>query len=96
MCLKSTRVKSKWYLDIGYSRHMKGDKKQFNKLNTNNRGHVTFGDKAKGNIVGIREIGNPQSLSIYHVLLVNGLKYNLLSISQLCNMENNVTFYPKN
>ena len=44
----------------------------------------------------IEEIGNPQSLPIHHVLLVDGLKYNLLSISQLCDMGNKVTFYPKN
>ena len=30
------------------------------------------------------------------MLFVDGLKYNLLSISQLCDMGNKVTFYPKN
>ena len=30
------------------------------------------------------------------MLFVDGLKYNLLSISQLYDMENKVTFYPKN
>ena len=73
---------------------MTGDKEQFNKLNTKDRGHVTFGDNTKGKIIGSEEIGNPQSLSIHHVLLVDGLKYNLLSISQLCDMGNKVTFYP--
>ena len=53
-------------------------------------------DNAKGKIIGIGEIGNPQSLSIHRVLFVDGLKYNLLSISQLCDMGNKVTFYPKN
>ena len=50
----------------------------------------------KGKIIGIGEIGNPQSLSIHHVLFVDGFKHNLLSISQLCDMGNKVTFYPKN
>ena len=59
-------------------------------------GHVTFRDNAKGKIVGIGEIGNPQSLSIHHVLFVDGIKHNLLSISQLYDMKNKVTFYPKN
>ena len=96
MCLKSTRTKSEWYLDSGCSRHMTGDKKQFNKLDAKNGGHVTFGDNAKDKIIGIGRIGNPQSLSIHHVLLVDGLKHNLLSISQLCDIGNKVTFYPKN
>ena len=30
------------------------------------------------------------------MLLVDSLKHNLLSISQLCDMENKVTFYPRN
>ena len=94
--MKSTRIKSEWYLDSGCSRHMTGDKKQFNKLDAKNGGHVTFGDNAKGKIIGIGKIGNPHSLSIHHVLLVDGLKHNLLSISQLCDMGNKVTFYPKN
>ena len=59
MCLKSIRIKSKCYLDSGCSRHMTGDKEQFNKLNAMDGGHVTFRDNAKGKIVGIGEIGNP-------------------------------------
>ena len=75
---------------------MTRDKEQFHKLDTKDGGHVTFGDNAKGKIVGIGEIGNPQSLSIHHMLFVDDLKHNLFSISQLCDMENKVTFYPKN
>ena len=74
MCLKSTRIKSKWYLNSGCSRHIIGDKGQFNKFDAKDGGHVTFGDNTKGKIVGIGEIGNPQSLSIHHVLFVDGLK----------------------
>ena len=75
---------------------MAGDKEQFHKLDAKDGGHITFGDNAKGKIIGIGEIGNPQSLSIHHVLFVDGLKHNLLSISQLCDMGNKVTFYPNN
>ena len=89
-------TKNKLYLDSGCSRHMTGDKEKFNKLDAKDGGHVTFGDNAKGKIIGIREIGNPQSLSIHHVLFIDGLKHNLLSRSQLCDMGNKVTFYPKN
>ena len=41
--LEATRIKNKWYLDSGYSRHMTGDKEQFNKLDAKDGGHVTFG-----------------------------------------------------
>ena len=61
--------------------HMTRDKEQFNKLNTKDGGHVTFEDNAKGKIICIGEIDNSQSLTIHHVLFVDGLKHNLLSIS---------------
>ena len=73
MCLKFTRIKNKWYLDSGCSRHMTGDKEKFNKLDVKDGGHVTFRENAKGKIIGIGEIGNPQSLSIHHVLFIDGL-----------------------
>ena len=75
---------------------MTGDKVKLNKFDAKDGGHVTFEDNIKGKIIGIGEIGNPQSLSIHHVLFVDSLKYNFLSISQLYNMGNKVTFYPKN
>ena len=43
---------------------MTGDKEQFYKLDTKDGGHVTFGDNARGKIIGIGEVGNPKSLSI--------------------------------
>ena len=44
----------------------------------------TFGDNAKGRIIGQGNIGNVTFSLIESVLLVDGLKHNLLSISQLC------------
>ena len=75
---------------------MTRDKEQFNKLNAKDGGHITFENNTKGKIIGIREISNPKSLFIHHVLFVNGLKYNFLNINQLYNMGNTVTFYLKN
>ena len=94
--LEVNKTKSEWYLDSGCSRHMIGDKEQFNKFDAKDEGHVTFGENEKGKIISIGEIGNPQFLSIHYVLFIDGLKHNLLSISQLYDMENKVTFYPKN
>jgi len=47
-------------------------------------GTITFGDDSKGNIIGIGNIKIGSSPLIENVILVDGLKHNLLSISQLC------------
>ncbi|KAK8625938.1 hypothetical protein V6N13_057093 [Hibiscus sabdariffa] len=73
-----------WYLDSGCSRHMTGDKSRFLEFKSKSGGVVTFGDNSKGNIEGIGSIGNHSSILIDDVFYVNGLKHNLLSISQLC------------
>ena len=61
------------------SRYVKGDT-------------VTFGDDSKGNIIGIGNIKISTSSLIENVVLVDGLKYNLLSISQLCDRGFKVVF----
>ena len=58
-------------------------------------GKVTFGDNTKGKIVGIGRVGKKDSTFIENVLLVEGLKHNLLSVSQLCDKGNRVIFEPK-
>ena len=47
-------------------------------------GTVTFGDDSKEKIVGIGNIKLGLSPMIENVTLVDGLKHNLLSVSQLC------------
>ena len=44
---------------------------------------ITFGDDSKGKIIGIGNIKIGSSLLIENVVLVEGLKHNLLSIIQL-------------
>ncbi|MBJ4478300.1 GAG-pre-integrase domain-containing protein, partial [Salmonella enterica subsp. enterica serovar Typhimurium] len=63
---------------------MTGDPSQFSKLTSIDEGYVTFGDNNKGKIIGKGTIGNKSNFFIEDVLLVDGLKHNLLSISQLC------------
>ena len=53
---------------------------------------VTYGDNNKGKIHGIRKIGTNPSTSIDNVLLVDGLKHSLLSVSQLCDRGYKVSF----
>ena len=55
-------------------------------------GHVTYGDNNKGKIIGIGKIGTSSSTPIENVLLVEGLKHSLLSVSQLCDREYKLSF----
>ena len=88
--------KDLWYLDIGCSRHMTGDKTKFAKLDLKKEGFLTYKDNNKGRILGNGVIGNGSSFNIKNVLLVEGLKHNLISISQLCDKGFKVMFDPKN
>ena len=85
-------MRKPWYLDSGCSRHMTGDKSLFQALDRKRSGNVTFGDNSKGVIQGIGIIGNNTKTLIKHVLFVEGLKHNLLSISQLCDKGFRVCF----
>ena len=57
------------------------DESKFAFLTKKTEGYITFGDNAKGKIIGQGNIGNDTSSLIENVLLVDGLKHNLLSIS---------------
>ena len=83
MCLNSSSKSSKWCLDSGCSRHMTWNKEMFKSLKPFKGEDVTFGGNQKGKIVGIGSIGTGH-WTLENVYLVIGLKYNLISISQLC------------
>jgi len=62
---------------------MSGNATLFTEIKKKEHGKVTFGDKSIGKIIGISKVGKDPSNSIDNVYLVDGLKFNLLSISQL-------------
>ncbi|KAH9717278.1 hypothetical protein KPL71_021758 [Citrus sinensis] len=89
----SKKNKNKWYLDSGCSRHMTGNYSWFSSFTKiENGGDVSFGDNSKGKIIGIGNVGNVSSTLIENVCLVENLKHNLLSISQLCDKGYRVIF----
>ena len=90
--MKSSSNRNKWFLDSGCSRHMSGDKDIFSNFTPQDGGLVTFGDNSKGKILGVGKVGKEPFPCIENVLLVNGLKHNLLSISQLCDKGYKVVF----
>ncbi len=53
---------------------------------------VTFDDNEKSKIIGIGNIRITPTTFIENILLVDGLKHNLLSISQFCDKGYVVTF----
>ena len=71
---------------------MMDDVNQFFTLEKKDGGLVTFGDNHKGKIIGIDKIKITPSIFIEDVLLVEKLKHNFLSISQLCDVGFNVLF----
>nr|XP_016462080.1 PREDICTED: uncharacterized protein LOC107785320 [Nicotiana tabacum] len=75
--------KGKWYLGSVCSRHMTCDKQLFKSVTKLNGGSVTFGDKSKGNIIGIGRVPLSSSCDVDEFYLVDEFGYNLLSISQL-------------
>ena len=79
-------------MDNGCSRHMTGDESKFTFFTKRNGRYVTFEDNSKGRIIGQGNIGNDTSSLIESVLLVDGLKHNILSISQLCDKGFKVIF----
>ncbi|CAN1316600.1 Retrovirus-related Pol polyprotein from transposon TNT 1-94 [Linum perenne] len=73
---------------------MTGDKRLFTSLKLKLGGKVTFGDNKKGWILGQGSVGLAPNPVFNNVLLVQNLKHNLLSISQLCGTSNKVIFEP--
>jgi hypothetical protein len=53
---------------------------------------ITFGDGNQGLVKGLGKIAISPDHSISNVFLVDSLYYNLLSVSQLCNMGYNYLF----
>ena len=71
---------------------MTGDEDQFISLEVKEGGMAIFGDNAKGRIIGIGKEPIYSFFCIENVLLVKGLKHNLLSINQLCDKNFYVSF----
>ncbi|XP_070003450.1 uncharacterized protein [Nicotiana sylvestris] len=79
-------------MDSGCSKHMTGRKNRFLSLEDLKGGNVSFGNGKKGEIIGVENVGKTNSHSIKNVYLIDGLKYSLISVSQLCDRGNLVAF----
>jgi len=81
-----------WYFDSGCSRHMTGEDKYLEDVRLYAGCYVTFGDGAKGRILGIGNLIKHGMPRLDNVLLVKRLTANLFSITQLCDQGFVVNF----
>ncbi|KAL0544720.1 hypothetical protein IC582_019842 [Cucumis melo] len=81
-----------WYFDSGCSRHMTGNRSFFTELEECTSVHVTFEDGAKGRIIAKGNINKSNLPCLNEVRYMDGLKANLISISQICDQGYSVNF----
>jgi hypothetical protein len=75
-------------MDSGCCRHMTENKKWFSSLTPlSHKEYVTFGDDKKGKVLGTGVIKVNDCFTLNDVALVDRLRYNLLSDSQLCDAD---------
>jgi hypothetical protein len=84
-------------LDSGCTNHMTGERRMLISFKKNEceSDCITFGDNSQGQVLGFSKIAITTEHSISKVLLVDSLSYNLLSVSQLCEMSSNCLFTDK-
>ena len=71
---------------------MIGNQSFFSELKECSSGHVTFGDGAKGRIITKGKIEKHNLPCLDYMRYVEGLKANLISVSQLCDQGYIVNF----
>jgi hypothetical protein len=96
VALQAKNKKHSWYVDIGCSKHMTGDKDKFLTLQKEKNGPVSFRNDNSSKIIreGTVRVGKKNEKE-QNVLLVEDMKQNLLSVSQMCDQGHKLTFDSK-
>ncbi|CAN0908179.1 Retrovirus-related Pol polyprotein from transposon TNT 1-94 [Linum grandiflorum] len=71
---------------------MTGNRSLFHEIKLSSKGSVTFGDNRSCKIIGTGSIESDSGIKLNKVHLVDGLKHNLLSISQICKEGYSIAF----
>lgn len=79
-----------WYLGSGCFRHITGENNYLKNIKPYSKFYVTFGDGAKGKIVGKGTLIFSDLPCLNDVLLAEGITSNLINISQLCDQDPSV------
>ena len=77
-------MEEKWYFDSGSSKYTTDNREFLINLQPCNLESINFGDGGKGTVLGSGSLKVPNTPKRENVLLVEGLKVNFISISQLC------------
>ncbi|GJX17287.1 ribonuclease H-like domain-containing protein [Tanacetum coccineum] len=85
-------LEEKGVIDSGCSRHMTGNMSYLTDFEEINKGYVAFGGNLKGGKITSRGIIKTGNLNFENVYFVRELKFNLFSISQMCDKKNIVLF----
>ncbi|GJY16785.1 putative ribonuclease H-like domain-containing protein [Tanacetum coccineum] len=80
------------FIDSGCSRHMTGNIAYLLDFKEFDGGYVTFGGGAHGGRISGKGTLKTDSLDFEDVYFVNELKFNLFSVSQMCDKKNYVLF----
>ena len=80
-------------MDSSCSRHISGDKTKLLTWKLVDKGNVTFGNNAPSKIAGkgVISLSNDRGKA-KDVLFFDGMKHNLLSVSQMCDQGYDVIF----
>nr|GEU32596.1 hypothetical protein [Tanacetum cinerariifolium] len=85
-------LKDKGVIDSGCSRHMTENMSYLSNFKELNGGYVAFGGNPKGGKITGKGIIKAGKLDFDDVYFVKELKFNLFSVSQMCDKKNNVLF----
>nr|GEU72525.1 putative ribonuclease H-like domain-containing protein [Tanacetum cinerariifolium] len=85
-------LKDKGVIDSGYSWHMIGNMSYLSDFEELNGGYVAFGGNPKGDKISGKGKIKTGKLDFEDVYFVKKLKFNLFSVSQMCDKKNKVLF----
>jgi hypothetical protein len=82
-----------WYVDSGCSKHMTGDRNKFLTLQKEINGSVSFRNDNSAKIIGEGTVGiGNKNEKEENLLMVEDMKHNIISVSQMCDQGHKVTF----
>ncbi|GJV42887.1 putative ribonuclease H-like domain-containing protein [Tanacetum coccineum] len=90
--LSNSQLNDKGFVDSGCSRHMSGNIAHLSDFKDFDGGYVTFGGGAKGGRITGKGTIKTDKLDFEDVYFVKELKFNLFSVSQMCDKKNYVLF----
>ncbi|GJV76866.1 ribonuclease H-like domain-containing protein [Tanacetum coccineum] len=89
---KRNNLEEKGVIDSGCSRHMIGNMFYLTDFEEIDGGYVAFGGNPKGRKITSRGTIKTGNLDFENVYFVRELKFNLFSVSQMCDKKNSVLF----